>query len=133
MWTIIGNYATEEGVVLQFDVISVSNNITSKHKNYILCDLNFSIVGEYTSIVNFIYDLEDDERLNFEIRNFILEKVGENLQAKFLVNSIPINQKNLSTITEKDIIDTENVEIKNNEVQDIVNSIFNTVANTIIY
>ena len=118
LWTIIGNYATEEGVVLQFDITSDSKDINFEDKDYELCNLNFSVIGEYLAIVNFIYDLEDDERLNFEISNFILEKNGDNLQANFVVKSTPINQKNLSKIIEKDIIDKENVEIRNNEAQE---------------
>lgn len=130
LWTIIGNYATEEGVVIQFDVAEVSKDITFEDKDYVLCNLNFTVTGEYAAIVNFIYDLEDDDRLHFEIRDFELKKMEENLQATFIVNSAPINQKNLSIITENDIIDKENVEMKNNEVQDVENSRSNTMENT---
>lgn len=104
LWTIIGNYATEEEIVLQFDISKTLNDSIFENTDYILCNLNFTILGEYSAIVNFIYDLENDERLGFEIRNFELKKFEENLQAKFIVNSIPINKKNLSIIVGKDII-----------------------------
>ena len=96
LWTIIGNYATDNGGVLQFDVSKDSNDIAFLNTDYVLCNLNFTVLGKYQSIVEFIYDLEDDDRLNFEIRNFTLKKVEENLQAKFVVKSTPINKKNLS-------------------------------------
>lgn len=96
LWTIIGNYATEEGIVLQFDVSKVLNESPFSNADYILCNLNFTVSGEYGSIVNFIYNLEDDERLGFEIHNFAMKKTEENIQSTFVVKSIPINNKNLS-------------------------------------
>lgn len=104
LWTIIGNYATEEGIILQFDISKTLNDSVFENTDYILCNLNFTISGEYSSIVDFIYDLENDERLGFEIRNFELKKFEENLQAKFVVNSTPINKTNLSIAVGKDII-----------------------------
>lgn len=106
LWTIIGNYATEEGVILKLDVSNVSDNMGFLNENYILCDLYFSVSGDYLSITDFIYDLEDDERLNFEIRDFEVKKSSENLEAKFIIKSVPINRKNLSKIEDRDIIDT---------------------------
>lgn len=110
LWTIIGNYATEEGVILQFDVTksaSVGSSKSSSSQDYIFCDLNFTVTGEYIPVTDFIYDIEDDSRLNFEIRDFSLTKVEEELQKKgegplkttFVVKSVPINTENLSTLT----------------------------------
>lgn len=110
LWTIVGNYATEEGVILQFDVTkspTLSSNKLSSSDEYIFCDLNFTVTGEYIPITDFIYDIEDDDRLNFEISDFSLAKVEEELQKKgegplkttFVVKSVPINTENLSTIT----------------------------------
>ena len=96
LWTIIGNYATEEGVVLQFDVSQISNDAVFSNIDYILCDLKFSVSGEYLSIKNFLYDIENDDRLSFEIRNFTLEKEGDALKSTFVVKSTPINKTNLS-------------------------------------
>lgn len=97
LWTTIGNYATEKGVTLQFDVIKSATS-TSISSEYVMCDLNFTVTGEYIAITDFIYSLEDDDKLNFELSNFLLEKGGENLQATFVVKDIPINSKNLSTV-----------------------------------
>ena len=97
LWTTIGNYATQKGVTLQFDV-SKSATKTSILPEYVICDLNFTITGDYIAITDFIYSMENDDKLNFEIRDFLMEKGGENLQATFIVKDVPINSKNLSTV-----------------------------------
>jgi len=97
LWTTIGNYATEKGVTLQFDVVQ-SSTAASVSSEYVICDLNFTITGEYIAITDFIYSLENDDKLNFEISNFMMEKGGENLQATFIVKEVPVNSKNLSTV-----------------------------------
>ena len=98
LWTIIGNYATEEGVELKFDVSNISEDSLISNTDFVLCNLNFTVIGEYLSIINFIYDLEEDERLNFEINDFTMKKQGKKIQAMFLIKSIPLNNTNLSII-----------------------------------
>lgn len=97
LWTTIGNYATEKGVTLQFD-ITRSSSSTSISSDCVMCDLNFIITGDYIAITDFVYSLEDDDKLNFEIRDFLVEKGGENLQATFVVKGVPINSQNLSSV-----------------------------------
>lgn len=97
LWTTIGIYATEKNVTLQFDVSkSATSPILSSE--YVMCDLNFTVTGEYIAITDFIYSLENDDKLNFEISDFTLEKGGENLQATFVVKEIPVNSKTLSSV-----------------------------------
>lgn len=97
LWTTIGNYATEKEITLQFDVVK-SSSTTSISSEYVICDLNFTVTGEYIAITDFIYSIENDEKLNFEISDFLIEKGGENLQATFVVKEVPINSKNLSSV-----------------------------------
>lgn len=97
LWTTIGNYATEKGVTLQFDVTK-SITATSISSECTMCDLNFIITGNYIAITDFIYCLEDDDKLNFEISSFTIEKGGEDLQATFVVKGIPINSQNLLSV-----------------------------------
>lgn len=73
LYTVIGNYATEKGVALSLDIFR-SSNATSKSEEYTICDLNFTITGDYISITEFISSLEDNDQLSFEIRDFMLEK-----------------------------------------------------------
>lgn len=75
LWTIVGNYATEEGINLKFDVKknnSASSSVNNTSANYVICDLEFVITGNYINLTDFIYDLEDDDRLNFEINDFYM-------------------------------------------------------------
>lgn len=95
--TVVGKYATQNGVTLQFDVFK-STSSTSVSTEYIICDLSFTVTGDYIPITNYISNIEDDDTLNFEISDFVLEKGGQNLQATFTVKNVPINSKNLSSI-----------------------------------
>ena len=97
LWTTIGIYASEKGVTLQFDV-SKSSSVTAISPEYVMCDLNFTVTGEYIAITDFIYSIENDDKLNFEISDFTMEKGGENLQATFVVKKIPVNSKTISSV-----------------------------------
>lgn len=97
LWTTIGIYASEKGVTLQFDV-SKSSSATAISPEYVMCDLNFTVTGEYIAITDFIYSIENDDKLNFEISDFTMEKGGENLQATFVVKKVPVNSKTISSV-----------------------------------
>lgn len=86
LWTKIGNYATDEGVILKLDV--AVNNATLKTYN-----LNFTVTGKYISIIDFIYDLENDSSLSFKIEEFSLKpnSSDEDLVATFVCKDININ------------------------------------------
>lgn len=65
IWITLGNYAEKQGVDLRMD-ITVSNSVA---KTY---DLNFTVVGEYIQIADFLYDIQRDNTLVFKIENFKL-------------------------------------------------------------
>lgn len=108
LWTRIGNYATQHDLDLEFNV---SKNASDQGKTeYILADLSFIAMGEYDKIANFISDLENDERLEFEIRNFNMkmEKIKDSngketdksvLKSTFTVYSVAINKSTLTQLT----------------------------------
>lgn len=123
LWTIVGNYATEEGVSLKFDVVkSITSTINSDE--YTMCDLKFTITGEYIALTDFIYDLEDDSRLGFEISNFDMHYAEEELQATFTVREIPINNENLTTFsTAKDATDVHGNVINMNNTAASTNTV----------
>lgn len=97
LWAKIGNYATEEDVVLQLDVAKSATS-TSISTEYVMCDLTFNVTGEYIAITDFLYDIEGDDTLRFEINDFVLQKGGKNLQATFIVKDVPIDSKTLSSV-----------------------------------
>ena len=84
LWTVIGNHATSEGVVIKMDLVA-----GSLQNNY---NLNFTVTGEYIGITDFISDIENDAALGFKIENFNLVP-GSNtseLQATFTCRDIEI-------------------------------------------
>lgn len=101
LWTIIGNYATKNGVTLTLDIKS-----TSAQDVY---NLNFSLEGKYIGITDFIYSLEDDSELKFEIKDFKM-------------SSDKITTKNTATnVTDNEVASNENgenQESNNNTVND---------------
>lgn len=72
LWTKLGNYRKDRGVkTLNLDLKS-----TQVQDVY---NLEFTLVGNYTNITDFIYDIENDEELNFEIKNFTISSQIENI------------------------------------------------------
>lgn len=120
LWTIIGNYATENEVALQFDVKESVLKQTDA-TTYILGDLYFKAEGNYADVSEFIYDIENDDRLEFEISCFEMQKHEvkiygeENMTAEeieyekerqekwvdttFVVKGIPLNSISISEVT----------------------------------
>lgn len=60
-----------------------------------MCDLNFKISGEYIAITDFIYSIENDDSLNFEIKDFSLQEEDGILRASFSAKNIPLNSQSL--------------------------------------
>jgi hypothetical protein len=98
LWTIVGNYATEEGIDINFTFTKSASSITTSSSDYYtMADINFTISGTYNSVIEFIYDIEDDDRLGFEISSFKMVKGGSGVKATFTVKSVPITSSNLTT------------------------------------
>ena len=70
LWTRLGRYATSEGVVAKFDIVTGSTG-ESDVKN-----IQFTITGDYPQIILFVEDIEDDSELGFRIENFKLVQAG---------------------------------------------------------
>lgn len=108
LWTIIGNYATKNGVTLTLDIKS-----TSTQDVY---NLNFSLEGKYIGITDFIYSLEDDSELKFEIKDF-------------KISSDKITTKNTATnVTDNEVTSNENGD--NQESNNTVNDNSKTNSNS---
>lgn len=92
LWTTIGTHATSEGV-------NIDISITSGTGGENVYNLNFTAVGSYVGISEFIRDIEDDSDLAFKIENFSM-KAGSStsqLQATFVCKNIPI--EGISSLT----------------------------------
>ena len=97
LWTKVGNYATENGVVPKMEILSSSTSTPNAN------DLKITATGNYIAITDFVRDIEDDAKLGFTIEEFELVPVtsgdGSNLQATFRVRDIFINQDTITTTT----------------------------------
>ena len=95
LWEMISNYAKKNKVELNFD-ISQSNTMSAISSDYKICDLQFDAKGEYIDITSFIYSLEDDDILDFEISDFELKNENDNLEASFTVKEVAISSDSIN-------------------------------------
>ena len=101
LWTILGNYRGDRGVrALTLDLIETENKD--------VYDLDFTLEGSYTNITDFLYDIENDEQLNFEIKNFV-------------ISSTFVEE------TKKDNANKENADTANTGKNENTNNINNTI------
>lgn len=104
LWTILGNYRKDRGI----QSLTLDLKSTETQDVY---DLEFTLVGTYTRITDFLYDIENDEELSFEIKNFNLSSTGS--------SSAQTNNTNENE---------ENLELQGGEGQDIQNNEENTTT-----
>ncbi len=115
LWSRIGNHATKEGVIIQFDVVS---GTVESYKT-----LKFRVTGNYLSITNFITSLENDSTLEFTIDNFEMTKS----EATFTVKDVKVKQEVTTTQ-----VPTNNSSTSSNTNTNTTNSPnSNTVTNTV--
>jgi len=69
LWTTLGTYATNQGLILTLDLNETPMTTIDDVTIY---DLYFRVRGDYLAIVNFLYNIEGDERLRFRIENFVI-------------------------------------------------------------
>ena len=83
----IENHAKSEGVKMEMKVTKGSTGVEDVY------NLNFTAVGTYTGIEEFITGIEDDSKLGFKIENFSMiasTESGEQLEATFVCKDITI-------------------------------------------
>lgn len=101
LWTEIGTHATSEGV-------SIDISLTAGTGGQNVYDLNFTVVGSYVGISEFIRDIENDSDLAFKIEQFSMTS-GEStssLRATFVCKNIPI--EGISSIDTREDTSTNN-------------------------
>lgn len=111
LWTIIGNYASAEGINLTLDIVEGTGQD--------VYNLNFKLTGSYVGMTDFIYDLENDERLNFKIEGLKMDLIKVVVEEDgTIVNTASTTNINTNTTT--------NTAIKTNTTN---NTTTNTTAN----
>lgn len=66
LWAVLGSYRKEENV----KSLNLDLKTTGTQDVY---DLQITLVGSYVAITDFIYDMENDEQLNFEVKNLSIQ------------------------------------------------------------
>lgn len=83
LWTILGNYRKDR------DIQALTLDLKSTNTKDVY-DLEFTLMGTYTRITDFLYDIENDEELNFEIKNF-------NISSNLITNTNQTNAEQTNT------------------------------------
>lgn len=108
----IGRYARTEGVNLTMNVM------TGDTGDAVTKNLDFTVVGQYFAIMDFISALEDDSELGFRIEDFhMTPSSGDNLQATFNVTGVRIKIENTTSSVNNTQPSTQNTDNTNNVAQ----------------
>ncbi len=80
LWMKIGTYANTNAIKVKI------------YPNYERDEIKFDITGQYIAVINFIYDLENDKELSFNIDNIVMQGGSSSAvtKASFVVSSIHI-------------------------------------------
>ncbi len=110
LWVRVGRHARAEGVNMKMDVLAEDGGDAS------IKNINFTAVGKYMSIMEFVSALEDDSELGFRIEDFHLvpETEGTNLQATFSVNDIKVKVENTTASVKTEEQTTDATETNDN-------------------
>lgn len=103
LWRVLGKYAENRSLSIGIDV-QTSNSTNN------IYNLNFSVSGQYTNIIQFITDLENDSDLYFRIYNFKMTG-SSTVTATFTVKNININPDTI-----KNTVSTTNSKSNSNSI-----------------
>lgn len=87
LWTILGNYRKDR------EIQSLTLDLKSTEIKDVY-DLEFTLVGSYTRITDFLYDIENDEELNFEIKDFSISSETKTTQTNNTNNNVEQTDNN---------------------------------------
>ena len=94
----LGNYGEKEGVDVDLKLTTSSTTDSNASTlNYFLADLKFTVTGQYIDVTNFISDLENNDKLNWEIKDFSMANGTANgytgVSATFTIKDVPIDSE----------------------------------------
>lgn len=120
LWTILGNYRKDDGVrSLNLDLKATANKD--------VYDLQFTLVGNYVSITDFLYDIEDDEELKFQVNNFNLTKTEEEVA---VTNQTAAEKKEPAQTNTNTFLNAKTNNTENNTTNNTVTNTKNTAKNS---
>lgn len=124
----LGLYGDRNGLDIEM-TLSKSNayDENASSLGYTLCDMNFKLVGEYIDIAEYLYDIEGNDELGFEIRDFNMIPT----QTSFTVYSVPIKSSSLiESVTNSSLNDPNNKGSMTGVVNDDGSPVNTTTNNT---
>ena len=65
LWNTIGSYARKEGLKIDLNIEE-----TTIQETY---NIKFSLQGSYVGITDFLYDIENDDELNYKVKDFKID------------------------------------------------------------
>ena len=126
LWVRVGRHARTEGVNMKMDVL------TGDAGDSVTKNLDFTVVGKYLAIMDFVSALEDDSELNFRIDDFhMTPSTEDNLQATFNVEGVRINIENTTASVDGTTQDDENATDNTNDTNNANEGTDNTNANEV--
>ncbi len=86
LWAIIGQYAKDRNTQLTLDLVENGEDN--------LYNLNFTLIGDYTDIIDCMSDIEDDDSFDFKITNFEMKpytQVYTRTEVEYNENQVVVN------------------------------------------
>lgn len=71
IWTNVGKFAQEQGCNMIMKISKSEADLESE--DYIMCNLDFEIVGQFTKVAKFLEEIEKNEKIGFQINDFFVE------------------------------------------------------------
>ena len=84
IWVKLGIYAKNENLHGKFELTESSNGIPD------VKDIKFTLTGAYRNIIEFLYNVENDEKFNFKIEDFDISGSGKTVDATFIVKDVTV-------------------------------------------
>jgi len=85
IWVKLGTYAKENNLEAKFEPIQMGAQANGN-----VCNINYTLLGNYIDIIDFIYEIEDDDDLNFIVENLEMIPSDDKVQATFTTKNILI-------------------------------------------
>lgn len=83
IWIKLGVYAKKNNLKVKYEFLKT--NTLNKY------DINFTVVGQYIEIIDFIYSIEDDDDLKFIVENLVMTPAQDNnVQATFKTSNVTV-------------------------------------------
>lgn len=98
----LGAYGKKNGVDVIYQLTTSSTtDPNSSTLKYFLADLKFTVTGAYINVATFISDIENDDKLGWEISDFAMSSGTSNgysgVSATFTIKDVPIDSESYLT------------------------------------